>query len=101
MQDIGTLGGPDAFAQFVNQSGQVAGNSYTSFNPNPVLTFCGQFWSFQVPTMDPFLWTNGTMTDLGTLGGTCGVVDALNDRGEVVGFSDLSGDKVLHPFLWP
>jgi len=49
--------------------------------------------------MDPFLWTNGKMIDLGTLGGTCGVVDALNDRGEVVGFSDLSGDEVLHPFL--
>jgi len=100
MLDIGTLGGPDAFALFVNQFGQVAGASYTSFNPNPVLNFCGQF-SDQVPTMDPFLWTNGNMIDLGTLGGTCGVADALNNHGQVVGFSDLKEDIDLHPFLWP
>ena len=100
MRDIGTLGGPDAFAEFVNQFGQVAGMSYTSFNPNPVLNFCGQ-WSVQVPTMDPFLWTNGRMIDLGTLGGTCGVADALNNHGQVVGFSDLKDDQYLHPFLWP
>ena len=40
------------------------------------------------------------MRDLGTLGGTVGMANWLNDRGEVVGYSDLAGDQTFHPFLW-
>jgi probable HAF family extracellular repeat protein len=40
------------------------------------------------------------MQDLGTLGGTTAAVNALNDRGEVVGQSNLTGDATFHPFLW-
>jgi probable HAF family extracellular repeat protein len=40
------------------------------------------------------------MQDLGTLGGVFGVTDWMNDRGEVVGMSDLAGDQSFHPFLW-
>jgi uncharacterized membrane protein len=42
------------------------------------------------------------MQDLGTLGGTLATVapwDALNDRGDVVGESNLPGDQIFHPFL--
>jgi probable HAF family extracellular repeat protein len=96
-QDLGTLGGPDAIAFFVNEHGQVAGFSYTNSTPNSATDACGT----NVPTADPFLWDKHKgMTDLGTLGGTCGIPSAVNDGGQVVGLSDLAGDATFHPFLW-
>jgi probable HAF family extracellular repeat protein len=96
MQDLGTLGGPDAIAFVLNEPGQVTGFSYISYTANSVATPCGA----NIPTTDPFLWDNGTMLDLGTLGGTCGIPSAINARGQVVGQSDLNGDLTFHPFVW-
>jgi probable HAF family extracellular repeat protein len=97
MQDLGTLGGPDANAVRVNAGGQIAGVSYTNATPNPSN---GAGCAPNVPTQDPFLWDHGTMIDLGSLGGTCGTTAALNDRGEVVGQSNLAGNQSFHPYLW-
>jgi uncharacterized membrane protein len=100
MQDLGTLKtGNDAFAQYVNERGQVAGWSYTNTTPNPVPTFdCGN--GHVVPTQDPFFWENEKMTDLGSFGGNCGVVRGMNNRGQVTGYSFLPGDVLYHPFRW-
>ena len=91
MADLGTLGGADTVVNNLNQQGQIAGSSYTNGTANPITG---------LPTTDPFLWQNGHMRDLGTLGGNFGLANWLNDRGEVVGFSDLAGDQTFHPFLW-
>jgi probable HAF family extracellular repeat protein len=91
MTDIGTLGGPDAVSLTLNARGQITGQSYTNSSANA---------AFGVPTTDPFLWQNGRMRDLGTLGGVFGTPNWMNNRGEVVGVSDLAGDQAFHPFLW-
>jgi len=95
IHDLSTLGGPDSFPQYVNNNGQVAGVSYTSYNPDP---------NTGLPPLDPFLWDNGTMKDLGNLGGTNDFIGpflyGLNNRGEVTGTMALTGDQVYHAFLW-
>jgi probable HAF family extracellular repeat protein len=50
--------------------------------------------------VDPFLWQNGKMIDLGTVGGTFGYPNMINARGQIVGFSHLVGDQTGQPFLW-
>ena len=91
MQDLGTLGGPDAALEAMNESGQIVGISYTNSTPN---------LDTGIPTLDPFLWEKGSMVDLGTLGGTVGFANFINSRGQVVGVSNLAGDATNHGFLW-
>lgn len=41
-----------------------------------------------------------SIRDLGTLGGTFSDALAINDRGQIMGRSSLSGDSEFRPFLW-
>jgi len=91
MQDLGTLGGPEATAYFLNERGQIVGTAFTNSTANPVTG---------LPTQNPFLWEDGTMVDLGTLGGTFGIPNYLDDQGRVIGQSNVAGDLAHHPFLW-
>ena len=91
LQDLGTLGGPDSAAFLINESGQIAGWSFTNTTVNSTFGF---------PTVDPFFWEDGKMLDVGSFGGTWGESFVLNNRGQVTGFSYLNGNKSCHPFLW-
>lgn len=92
--DLGTLGGPDSAANWINNSGQVAGWAYTNDIPNS---------QTGIPTNHPFLWEPRikTMRDLGTIGGTnTSQLNGLNERGEVVGQMSIAGDIDYHAFVW-
>src|SRR5262249_15578008 len=55
IQDLGTLGGADASASYINDRGQITGNSYVDF-----IASC----PFDFPvTTHAFLWQNGNMID--------------------------------------
>jgi probable HAF family extracellular repeat protein len=106
MEDLGTLGGPDSWGAEVNERSQVVGWSYVDSTPN---ANNGDFCMPNVPTQDPFLREkDGRMLDLGTFGGTCGVVGsfeggsggAINKRGQIIGTSNLAGNQTHHAFLW-
>lgn len=91
IRDLGTLGGPDALAFFVNERGQIAGIAYTNSTPSQ---------AFGIPTQHPFFWENGKMVDIGSLGGTLGAANWMNNRGQVVGFSTEPTDQNSLSFLW-
>lgn len=94
MRDIGTLGGPDAVPSAICENSRkdfITGQSYTSFIPSPTTG---------VPEIAPFLWDRGVMANLGGLGGTFGFGQCANDRGQVIGGSNLPGDQEQHAFLW-
>src|SRR5438477_13024643 len=92
MQDIGTLGGPDAFQVGSTNVGRLPDSA----------TRIRRRIRRGLPTYHPFLWEKGTgMKDLGSFGGAATAsVNGLNERGEVVGGLDLPGDQDLHPFVW-
>ena len=89
--DIGTpgLGGPNSGAGGANEFGQVIGGAETSNKDPNNENFCGYGTGLQCLA---FLWQNGVMTALPTLGGTNGGWGAINNRGEVAGYAEE--DKV-------
>lgn len=93
MRDLGTLGGAyvaGSGAVDINERGQVVGSSFSA-----TISY-GQCGSGR----HAFLWQNGRMRDLGTLGGKLPTSEAvaINDRGWIVGNSP--GTCGGHPFLW-
>ncbi len=84
--DLGALNGDtDSGACGINASGRVVGYSYNSSVPD---------------TCHAFLYTDGRMQDLGSLGGSISWASAINASGDVVGQSSVSADGDDHAFLY-
>lgn len=92
--DLGTLGGPNSAITWSvkSNSGLVAGIAQTAM-PDPL----GENWSSAFFYPGPnnvgfinlgFVWENGVMTALPTLGGNHGFATGANSRGQVVGWAE-------------
>ena len=89
--------GPVAAGQSTYTITSLGGLSGSSFANVTALNNFGQVVG--TSANHAFLWENGAMTDLGTLGGGLSAANAINDKGQIVGESTTAnGEK--HPFLW-
>jgi len=102
---LGNLGYGVSDPSAINASGQVTGLSHlstsityscpTHYNPKRTCVY---------HPGHAFLYSNGTMTDLGTLGGSGLNNDsdgnAINRSGEVAGWADTATAGVIHAALW-
>jgi probable HAF family extracellular repeat protein len=87
--DLGTLGKPGANSWInwggINDSAEAVGQSETA-TPDPNgEDICG-FGTHLICV--PFIWRDGYMSGLPTLGGYNGQASAINNRGDVVGFAE-------------
>jgi probable HAF family extracellular repeat protein len=106
-----TLGGPNnwdnPFGGEINDRGEAVGYSETDvLDPNGE-DVCG-FGTHL--TCSAFLWRNGHMSALPTLGGNNGQASAMNNRGQITGFAETtvsdsscpasSPSKIHSPVIW-
>jgi probable HAF family extracellular repeat protein len=92
LTDLGTLGGPTSEAIAINERSQVTGTAVTA-----------------VGVGHPFLYNGNGMQDLGELAGPPNPIEVLpkngigfgiNNRGQVVGGADRTGNGAWHAFIY-
>jgi probable HAF family extracellular repeat protein len=82
-----------SLAANINERGQVVGQS------GPCISLSGLFVGVFLPR--GVIWEKGQATNLGSLGGALATFPySINNQGQVVGQSNLTGDAVFHAFLW-
>ncbi len=129
MVDLGTNGGVQSVANAINNRGHLVGSfqesdgCYYGFLYDGSQTFelpvlggiytrgtakgindSGQIIGYSYPASGggghAFLYSDSTITDLGTLGGTMSQANGINNSGQVVGMSYLAGAQGYHAFLY-
>jgi probable HAF family extracellular repeat protein len=91
--DLGTLGGGFGYGSTLNGKGHLAGQSVPAAGTATGTPAAG------VRVQHCFLSHDGTMTDLGTLGGPSSICSGINDADQVAGGADTA-DGNRHAFLW-
>jgi probable HAF family extracellular repeat protein len=85
------LGGANSAAFSVNGTGHAVGEAETSVLDPKGEDFCG-FKALGLPSAGnsclPFVWQNGTMVALPTLGGNNGAVNQINKYGDMAGLAE-------------
>ena len=87
--DLGTLGGDNSWTNYggINDRGEAVGMAETSV-PDPNGEDMCAFGTKK--TCRPFLWRDGHIMALPTLGGNNGQAAAINNRGQIVGISETT-----------
>ncbi len=121
MSDLGV--GDASVALAINDSGQVTGYNGATYIPqaflstNGSVTYLGTLPGSLPPSSRgsdvnasgqvagftdsrAFLYSGGSMTDLGSFGGYYTRATGINDSGQIVGSSDLTGNATTHAFLY-
>jgi probable HAF family extracellular repeat protein len=103
------IGGPNSLANGVNDKGQVVGGAQSGVSNSE--DFCGFNADGVAPSSAaclPFVFQNGVMKALPTLGGPNGVVHSINNHSEAVGWAETinkdpnaaCGVLQFSPVLW-
>jgi probable HAF family extracellular repeat protein len=107
--DLGTLGGDNSWTNYggINDRGEAVGLAETSV-PDPDGEDMCAFGTKK--TCRPFLWRDGHIMALPTLGGNNGQASAINNRGQIVGISETTVQdsgcpaskpgKIISPVFW-
>ena len=107
--DLGTLGGKNSWTNYggINDRGEAVGLAETSVPDPDGEDFCA-FGTHR--TCLPFLWRDGHIMALPTLGGNNGQASAINNRGQIVGISETTVQdsgcppskpgKIISPAFW-
>ena len=102
--DLGSLGYGVTDGVALSATGQVTGRSFNGATIT-LKTCCGGCYPggphnpCKEHIYHAFVWSNGTMTDLGTLGGNFSAGNAINLSGQVVG-SAQTNTGVSHVVMW-
>jgi probable HAF family extracellular repeat protein len=88
--DLGNLGYPTTRAAAINESAQVAGTSYLAERVEYNAGCSPKHRPCFVHPERPFLWSEGKITNLGSLGGLFAEATGINNLGDVVGNSYLA-----------
>jgi len=89
MKDLGTLGGNNSYPEGINDANQIVGQADVSSSVS-----------------DAFLWMNGTMMDIGSLGAQGSVANAINfdpltmTFTQIAGWSPTSDNSTVHAVIW-
>jgi probable HAF family extracellular repeat protein len=108
--DLGTLGGKNSWTNYngINDRGEAVGLAETSVPDPNGEDVCG-FGTHL--TCRPFLWKNGHMGALPTLGGNNGQASAINKSGQIAGYAEngivdstcpsgITNNRIDLPVLW-
>lgn len=91
MRNLGTMAGDYSEGRGINDAGQVVGITSTSNTVFPEGPF---------PHAHAFLYSEGMMKDLGTLGGFFSGASAINNVGQIAGSSLIGDGAPVHAFLY-
>jgi len=121
LTNLGDLGGPGTYARAINNNGQISGEGTTAAHQESAFFYNGSLHAlgftgngssinasgviagaaqFTVGGPVHAISYDGTVHDIGTLGGPDSFAYAINDGGAIVGASKVDATSTLHAFSY-